>query len=158
MKRKELKQIVNEAVKEVFEALTVQVQKDPALMSSDEKKKAANDAKLKAGISDPNTPVDLIKKEGKGKLREMSRSAILYKLAPDWQEKYAEAAKTSENSRWYESPARKKWMDGIIKYLRTEYDEDGTEIGPAPDDKSAAIKTIAKDYFNAPQQMLKRVS
>lgn len=143
MKKEDLKNVVQQAVSEVLkEVITAPVQKDPALMSQDEKKQALLKARQQAGISDPTEPIDLIKKEGTQKLREMPRPAILYKLADDWDTKYAAAATnpSSDHPKWYTSASRKRWMDGIIEYLM--------EFGEAD------VTTIASEKFNVPQPML----
>jgi hypothetical protein len=146
MKKTELKKLVNEAVSEVLkEVLTVPTDKDPLAMNPNEKKQVLAKVRLQAGISDPNAPMDLVKKEQKTKLSEMPRTAIMYKLADDWQEKYTNPPSKNDGSpsippKWLTSPARKRWMEGIIDYLEQNGEGD--------------ITTIAKDYFNVPQPML----
>lgn len=149
MKKSEIEKLVSETVQEVLkEVLTQPVQKDPALMSDEEKKQALLVARQKAGSSDPNEPIDLVKNEvigdvsPKKKLREMPRTAIMYKLADDYEKKYEEAAVASKHPKWYQSTSRKRWMDGIIDYLKE------------PEHSAADITTIAKEKFNVPQPML----
>lgn len=136
MKKSDVQKIITEAVGEVLsELITAPVQKDPATMTPDEKKQALAQSRLKAGITDPNEPIDLVKNEEKVKLKEMPRPAIIYKLADDWESKYQNV-----NPKWLVSTSRKRWMDGIIDYLKTNGEGD--------------VTTIAKEYFRVPQPML----
>jgi hypothetical protein len=138
----QLREIVKEAVSEVLsEVLVAPVDKDPEQMTPDEKKQTMQKVQQSAGISDPEEPIDMIKKEQKTRLREMPRTPILYKLAPNWELKFEEAPVSSSNQKWYSSEARLKWLRGIIDYLKEN-------------PEGADITRIAKEKFNVPQPML----
>jgi hypothetical protein len=134
MKGKALKKIMDEALNEVIkEVVTVPVAKDPALMTPDEKKREMDNVRRKTGSTDPTEPVDFVKKEGK--LREMARTAIQYKVVntPEAQQKLADLkAQYSE--------AKQKWFDAVTKGIEA--------LGGA-----ATIKQVA-DGLGLPQQRL----
>jgi hypothetical protein len=133
MKKTDLQKVINEAIEEVVqEIITAPVDKDPALMTPDEKKQALVNARTQAGTTDQNTPVDLVKREGK--LREMARTAIQYKLADDWQEKL-----NTLKSAYSEKKG--KWFDVLVKGIES------AEGG------KATIGDVART-LNLPQQRL----
>jgi hypothetical protein len=120
-KLNQLKGIIKEAVSEVLkEVLVAPVDKDPEMMSNDEKKQALQKTKQSAGVSDPDEPIDFIKKEQKTRLREMPRTPILYRLPSDWEDKLKAAPINSDHQNWYNSPARLKWIQGIVDFLKRQ--------------------------------------
>jgi len=133
MKREEFKNLVHEAVDEVMkEIITAPVQKDPALMTPDEKKREMMKARQSAGTTDQNVAVDLVKREGK--LREMARTAIQYKLKDGWEDKLAQLKQSY-------SEKKGKWFDVLVQGIAKS--EEG----------KATIKSVA-DALNLPQQRL----
>jgi hypothetical protein len=89
-------------------------------------------ARTQTGSTDQTEPIDLVKREGK--LREMARTAILYKLASDYEEKLAQLKQSY-------SEKKAKWFDALVQGIK---DSEGG---------MAAVGEIARK-LDLPQQRL----